>query len=98
MIRELSTETTLSGTRTAFHGRLNLQRRPLNTFQTFATFDRIYQIAFTKLVETNINLILKISNLQKKAKKADTLPNLMENALNSEKISRFVLLMSLSCK
>ena len=30
------------------------------------TFDRV---AFTKLVETNINLILKISNLQKKRKK-----------------------------
>ena len=32
------------------------------------TFDRVYQVGFTKLVETNINLILKISNPQKSEK------------------------------
>ena len=60
MIRELSTETTSSGTRTGFHGRLNLQQLPLNLFGRSPTH-------------------------KKKAKKADALPNLMGNAVNSEK-------------
>ena len=53
MIRELSTETTLSGTKNRFSQELkSVTNAPefVDIFRTLTTFDRVYPVALTKLV------------------------------------------------